>query len=49
MQEQESSSSPINNDPIDIGNNPVVDTHTVDSRFWHTPDGKEVVCPFLLQ
>ena len=49
MQEQKSGSSPINNDPIDVGNNPVVDTHTADSPIWHTPDGKEVVCPILLQ
>ena len=48
MQEQESGSSPINNDPVDIGNNPVVGTQTVNSPIQHTPDGKEVVCPFLL-
>ena len=44
MQEQGSGSSPINNDPIDAGNNPVVDTHTADSPIWHTPDGEEIVC-----
>ena len=49
MQEQESGSSPINSDPVDVGNNPVVDTHTADSPIRHTPDGKEAVCPFLLQ
>ena len=44
MQEQESVSSPINNDPIDVGNNPIVDTHTANSPIRHTPDGKEIVC-----
>jgi len=49
VEEQGSGSSPINDDPIDVGNNPVVDTHTANSPTHHTPDGKEVVCPFLLQ
>ena len=49
MQEQESGSSPIDNDPVDIGNNPVVGTQTADSLIWHTPDGKEVTRLFLLQ
>ena len=49
MEEQGSGSSPINDDPIDVGNNPVVDTHTANSPTHHTPDGKEVVCLFLLQ
>ena len=44
MQEQGPGSSPIDNDPVDTGNNPVVDTHTVDSPIRHTPDGKEIVC-----
>ena len=37
-------SLPIDNDPVDVGNNPVVDTHTVDSPMRHTPYGKEIVC-----
>ena len=44
MQEQGPGSSPIDNDPIDAGNSPVVDTHTVDSPIRHTHDGKEIVC-----
>ena len=43
MQEQESDSSPIGNDPIDIGNNPVVGVQTADPPIWHTPDGKETI------
>ena len=47
MQEQEPD-SPLN-DPIDIEGDPVaVDTQTVDSPTWHTTDGKEVICPFIL-
>ena len=46
MQEQESGSSPIGNDPIDIGNNPVVCVQTADSPIQHTPDGKETICLF---
>jgi len=49
VQEQEFGSLPINNDLVDVGNNPVVDTHIADSPIQHTPDGKEAVCPFLLQ
>ena len=49
MEEQGSGSSPINDDPIDVGNNPVVDPHTADSPIRHTPNGKEVTCLFLLQ
>ena len=44
MQEQESGSSPIDNDPVDVGNNLVVDPHTTDSPIRHTPDGKEIMC-----
>ena len=44
MQEQGPSSLPIDNDPIDAGNSPVVDTHIADSPIWHTPDGEEIVC-----
>ena len=44
MQEQGPGNSPIDNDPVDAGNSPVVDTHTVDSPIRHTPDGKEIVC-----
>ena len=44
MQEQGPGSSPIDNDPIDPGNNPVVDTHTADTPIRHTPDGKEIMC-----
>ena len=44
MQEQGPGSSPIDNDPVDAGNSPIVDTHTADSPIRHTPDGKEIVC-----
>ena len=44
MQEQGPGSSPIDNDPVDAGNSPTVDTHTADSPIRHTPDGKEIVC-----
>ena len=44
MQEQGPSSSPIDNDPIDAGNSPIVDTHTADSPIRHTYDGKEIMC-----
>ena len=44
MQEQGPSSSPIDNDPIDAGNSPVVDTHTADSLIRHMPAGEEIVC-----
>ena len=43
MQEQESGSSPIGNDPIDSGNNPMVGTQTANFPIRHTPDGKEVI------
>ena len=46
VQEQESGSSPIDNDPTDVGNNLAVDPHTTDSPIRHTPDGKEVTCLF---
>ena len=44
MKEQGPGSSPIDNDPVDARNSPIVDTHTVDSPIRHTPDGKEIVC-----
>ena len=44
MQEQGPGSSPIDNDPIDAGNSPIVDTHTADSPTQHTFDGKEIIC-----
>ena len=44
MQEQEFGSPPIDNDPIDVENDPVVDTHTADSPVQHTTDGKKVIC-----
>jgi len=43
VQEQESGSSPIGNDPTNIGNNPVVGVQTADPPIWHTPDGKETI------
>ena len=43
MQEQESSSSLIGNDPIDIGNNPMVGVQTADPLIRHTPNGKETI------
>ena len=46
MQEWESDSSPIDNDPVDVENDPIVDTHTADSPVRHTTDAKEVICPF---
>ena len=44
MQEQRPSSSPIDNNPVDAGNSPIVDTHTANSLIRHTPDGKEIMC-----
>ena len=44
MQEQGPGSSPFDNDPVDTGNCPVVDTHTANSPIRHTPDGKEIMC-----
>ena len=46
MQEQEFGGPHIDNDPIDIENNPVVDTHTADSPVQHTTDGKKIIYPF---
>ena len=40
MQEQESDSLPIENDPV------VVVTQTVDSPVHHTTDGKKIICLF---
>jgi len=44
VQEQGPGSSPTDNDPINAGDSPVVDTHTADSSIRHTPDGEEIVC-----
>jgi len=44
MQEQGPGSSPIDNDPIDARNSPIVDTHTTNSPTWHTSDSKEIAC-----
>ena len=44
MKEEGPSGSPIDNDPVDAGNSPIVDTHTTDSPILHTPDGKEITC-----
>ena len=49
VQQQEYGSSPIGNDPIDYGNNPVVGVHTADPLIRHTPDGKEAIRPFPSQ
>ena len=46
VQEQESGRSPIGNDPIDFGNNPVIGVQTADPPIRHTPDGKEGICLF---
>ena len=46
MQEQEFGSPPIDNDPVDVENDPIVDTHTVDSPVHHTTDGKKIIYPF---
>ena len=43
MQEQESGSSLIGNDSVDVGNNPVVGAQTADLTIRHTPDGKEAI------
>jgi len=49
VQEQEPGSSPIGNDPIDLGNNPVVGVQTADPPIRHTPDGKEAIRLFPSQ
>jgi hypothetical protein len=49
VQEQEPSSPPIGNDPIDLGNNRVVGVQTADPPIRHTPDGKEAIRLFPLQ
>ena len=46
MQEQDSGSSLIGNDPIDVGNNSAVGVQTADFPIRHTPDGKEIICLF---
>ena len=46
MQEQESSSPPINDDPVGVEDDPIVDTHTTDSPVQHTTDGKKIIYPF---
>ena len=43
MQEQDSGSSLIGNNPIDVGNNSMVGVQTADFPIRHTPDGKEVI------
>jgi len=43
MQEQGPGSSPIDNDPVDAGNSPIVDTHTADSPTRHTSNSKEII------
>ena len=43
VQEQEFGSSPIGNDPGDVGNNPVVGAQTADLPIRHTLDGKEAI------
>ena len=49
VQEQESSSSLIGNDPIDIGNNPMVGVQTADPLIRHKPNGKEAIRIFPSQ
>ena len=49
MQEQEPGSSPVSNDPIDLGNSPVAYVQTVDPPIQHTPDGKEAIRLFPSQ
>ena len=47
MQEQKSDSLPIEDDPVDIKNDPaVVDTQTVDSPAQHTTNGKKIIYLF---
>ena len=46
MQEQETGSPLIGNDPIHVEDDPVVDTHTSDSPVQHTTDGKKIIYPF---
>ena len=48
MQKRESSSPPIDNVPIDVENDPVIETHTADSLVQHTADGKKIIYPFYL-
>ena len=49
VQEQEPGSSPIGNDPIDLGNNPVVSVQTADPLIRHKPNGKEAIRIFPSQ
>ena len=44
MQEQESGSPSTDNDPVDVENHLVVDTHTADFLVQHTTNGKKVIC-----
>ena len=47
MQEQESDSPPIDNDPASVQNDPTaLDTQTVDSPVQHITDGKKIIYPF---
>ena len=45
MQEQESGSPPIDNDPVDVENDPVVNTYTADPPVQHTTDGMKIIYP----
>ena len=49
MQEQEPGSSPVGNDPIDLGNSLVAGVQTDDPPTRHTPDGKEAIRLFPSQ
>ena len=49
VQEQEPSSSPVGNDPIDLGNSPVAGVQTDDPPTRHAPDGKEAIRLFPSQ
>ena len=47
MQEQESDSLPIENDPVSIENNPAIfDIQTVDFLVQHTTYGKKIIFLF---
>ena len=47
MQEQESDSPPIDNDPIGIENDlATIDTQTINSLVQHTTNGKKIIYSF---
>ena len=47
MQEQESNSSPIDNDLVGVENDPTaVDTQTINFLVQHTTDGKKIIYLF---